>query len=338
MSARKGWGFTLHNYTAENVQAFRDLYNPEDDGSIIVYICWGYEICPTTGTPHLQGYVHLSKRKRRNQVLELLPVHAHLTGANGTAKDNQKYCSKEDTKDPNAEVPFEEWGTCPGGPGTRNDLHEACAMAQAGKRLRDIVELYPVAVAKFHRGLTVVRGLRSRVPRPRPEVWVFWGEPGAGKTFGCRQQANDQFADDEIYSHRGGKWWQDYDGEKCVIFNDFTGGCISVTEWNRLIDTEPYALETKGGSAWAEFTKVLISSNYPPSLWWNVPVGRMRAALRRIDKCVFVGYGEGDKSYENAIWTTHNPAGVPQQAASYMLEIEPQPVFGPMQHFTHDAF
>jgi hypothetical protein len=323
MSARKGWCFTLNNYTQEHIYNLRDLI----DGTNIAYLVFGREV-GEQGTAHLQGYLHLSSKKRFNYVKDLLPGNPHIEGAKGTPSQNRTYCTKDGD--------FEEFGSCPGGQGSRSDLAEACELVKDGKRLRDIVETHPTVVAKYFRGLSVIRGLRPRKPRPKPTVWVLWGEAGSGKTYSSRQLANDQATDSEIYSHRGGKWWADYDGEKCVIFNDFTGSCISASNWCRLIDTEPFPLEFKGGSAWAEFTHLFISSNYPPFMWWNLPLERMRAAMRRIDKCIFIGFNGQAKSYENAVWTPHHPSTVPQQAASYMQGIEPQPLIGPIQHITGD--
>lgn len=64
---------------------------------------WGWqdEICPSTGTPHKQGYCRTMTQMRRKQLSELLPgVHLEV------ARDWNKlknYCKKEETRDPNGE-------------------------------------------------------------------------------------------------------------------------------------------------------------------------------------------------------------------------------------------
>ncbi|AXH75991.1 MAG: putative viral replication protein [Circoviridae sp.] len=332
MSARKGWCFTLNNYTEENIQQLRDLYDPDNEHSLFSYLIFGKEV-GEQGTPHLQGFVFLSTRKRFNWIHTKLPGGCHIEGANGTPHQNRTYCSKDGA--------FEEFGDCPGGQGARTDLASACELVRDGKRLRDLVDTHPTVVVKYYRGLSVLRGLRCREPRPKPFVTVYWGEPGAGKTYGSRSLAQSLFETGEIYNHRGGKWWQDYDGEKCIVHDDFTGASISVATWCRLFNTEPFCVETKGGSAWCEFTHAILTSNSPPSLWWRVCAVRKRAALRRIDRCVFIGYpNDSQRTYDSAVWTIHQPGLIPPQAFTYVQGLEPPqlggPFVGPIQHITGD--
>jgi hypothetical protein len=327
--ARVGWQFTLNNYTSEHIQQLRDLYNPEDGSCNVKYLIFGYELAPTTGTPHLQGYIHLSKKIRPNQVLALLPGHPHIEGANGSPKQNRTYCTKPETKDPNATEPFEEFGTVPGGQGSRTDLNGAVELVTSGKRLRDVAQEFPLAVVKFHRGLRVLQAFQPRETRALPRLQVFWGETRQGKSFRCRQLAEQEFEDSDIYCHRGGKWWDGYDGEKCVIFNDFTGSDISVKEWNKVFDEQPHWVETKGGSTWLEFTTCYISSNFPPSMWWpHVSLGRVRSAHERITSCNYVGTVSGNK-YDVPILKEHEPATVPPEAAAWMQELQPGINLGP---------
>jgi len=74
------------------VSHFKDL--PAD----VTYICFGKEV-GESGTPHLQGYLELKAKRRMNGVKELLGcARVHLAVSKGTAEENLKYCSKEDTE------------------------------------------------------------------------------------------------------------------------------------------------------------------------------------------------------------------------------------------------
>lgn len=53
-SAAKNWAWTINNPRQDMV----DHLNGLDLAAVgIRYICWGVEVAPTTGTPHLQGFL-----------------------------------------------------------------------------------------------------------------------------------------------------------------------------------------------------------------------------------------------------------------------------------------
>lgn len=82
--------FTVNNYTAEDEDLLRAMEKHD-----AIYLIFGREVAPNTGTPHLQGYVRFSKVKRPNAVLAIIPKGTHLENAKYSAAHNQKYCSKE---------------------------------------------------------------------------------------------------------------------------------------------------------------------------------------------------------------------------------------------------
>jgi hypothetical protein len=82
------------------------LNNPTDETHIylmslckekhgVTYLIYGREIAPTTGTPHLQGYICMVDRKRVTGMRKIIPG-AHFMAAKGTSQENIAYCSKED--------------------------------------------------------------------------------------------------------------------------------------------------------------------------------------------------------------------------------------------------
>ena len=70
-SQAKHWCFTLNNYTEEDVVRLQAL------GGEVDYLIAGKEV-GTNGTPHLQGLVSFSQRKRLAQVKALLGAKPHL--------------------------------------------------------------------------------------------------------------------------------------------------------------------------------------------------------------------------------------------------------------------
>jgi len=112
MSRSSQWCFTVNNYTNEHIAYLRAL--AEQDRT--TYIVWGKETAPTTGTPHLQGFILFSIRIRfstiRNTLNAHLP-HPHIERAI-TREQAAIYCKKDGD--------FEEHGVLPASnPGRRVD-------------------------------------------------------------------------------------------------------------------------------------------------------------------------------------------------------------------------
>lgn len=60
------WVFTLNNYTDSDIERLESLPYPE------YFVVFGQEVAPSTGTPHLQGFIRFSKRVRRTGVEKML--------------------------------------------------------------------------------------------------------------------------------------------------------------------------------------------------------------------------------------------------------------------------
>lgn len=88
ISASKNWCFTWNNYPENWVGSLAPLLEGCD-----AYI-FGYEICPTTGTKHIQGYIE-SKTKIRPAGYKGIPKSIHWEKAKGSRSENIEYCSKE---------------------------------------------------------------------------------------------------------------------------------------------------------------------------------------------------------------------------------------------------
>lgn len=83
MSRSKNYCFTINNYKPSDVTAV--------DTCSCDYICWGYEQCPTTGTPHIQGYVSWSIQRTVGATSKALGGRAHVRAARGSAAENRTY-------------------------------------------------------------------------------------------------------------------------------------------------------------------------------------------------------------------------------------------------------
>jgi len=87
LNKNRRWCFTLNNYTAEEIAHIKTYFDKDK------YVI-GEEICPTTGTPHLQGYFNVKNAISFATVKRILP-RANIRQCNGNEKSNFIYCTKE---------------------------------------------------------------------------------------------------------------------------------------------------------------------------------------------------------------------------------------------------
>lgn len=81
----RGFCFTWNNYP--------ESWRGTIDSLPVSYWIVGIEVAPTTGTPHLQGYIYFRNARTERSVRGLLPG-CHVVAARGSAEQNATYCSK----------------------------------------------------------------------------------------------------------------------------------------------------------------------------------------------------------------------------------------------------
>lgn len=135
----KRWCITVNNPPADWEAKMKTLTG-------LTYCVVGVESAPTTGTPHLQGYMEMDKRKQLSTMKKALEKigmgQPHLEVAKGTWEQNKTYCSKDgNTK---------EWGEpCPSTQGSRTDLTEYTKAVLEGKTFLELAHLHPGANARY---------------------------------------------------------------------------------------------------------------------------------------------------------------------------------------------
>ncbi len=138
------WVFTLNNYTDEQVEL---LKNSKD---YIQYIVWGYEIAPTTNTPHLQGYFECHKKITFNSLKKKIKISSiHIEKRKGSQTQAILYCRKEATEIFEQGEKIEQ--------GSRNDIKALFDMVKKGDEDTEIQEVFPSAYLKYYKGIDRVR-------------------------------------------------------------------------------------------------------------------------------------------------------------------------------------
>lgn len=266
-SRAKHWVFTLNNYTAEEEAFIRSLVSSNAD---VTYLCFGHEV-GESGTPHLQGYVSLSRRLRFSQVRDLLP-RAHLEVRRGSHADARQYCAKDDVDD------FFEEGEEPVEQGARSDLESLKNDLRSGKRMADIADDHFATFLKYQRGIFSYRNVVAPKRAWICSVVVYWGRTGSGKTSSVYQNLPDSSS---LYVHPGGQWFDGYDQHPIVLFDDFSGSCFKISYLLKLLDRYPMQVPVKGGFvSWCPH-EIYITSNLDPHSWYSGAHDEHVAALLR---------------------------------------------------------
>lgn len=266
----KHWCFTLNNYTGPEYETLVAVGT--ELALDVVYLIVAKEV-GESGTPHLQGFVSFSRRKSLSQCKSIIGVRAHLEVAKGTPKQAADYCKKDGE--------FEEFGTLPKGQGSRTDLSAVVSAVKEGKSLREIADENPAAIIRYGNGIQRLRMFFRPERTIPPQIKVFWGPTGTGKT-----RRVWEFADHEkLWVHPGDKWFDGYDGHPLVLFDDFDGSWFKLSFLLRLLDRYPMMVQQKGGYChWAP-TTIYITSNIEPKKWYeNSLQEHQNALLRRLNE------------------------------------------------------
>lgn len=180
----------------------------------------------------------------------------------------------------------------------------------SGTSFRDLAGDHFSAFIRYERGLRSYRRLTTERRDWPMEIMVIVGPSGTGKS----RWARTHFP--TAYWKPKGPWWDGYDGEETVVFDEMYGHCFPYTELLQLLDRYPYAVQVKGGVI--EFTsrRIIMTSNQHPMDWYSSEKTHsgpwegspLHRRLKEFGKLVFTGEvhrpvpelpvaAEGDLSY-----------------------------------------
>lgn len=249
-------------------------------GKNLLYGVCQYERGVVGQTMHLQGFVAFKERcgVSAAAMQRALPGSWH-TRAKGSAFDNRKYCTKEDTR---VEGPW-EFGTCPEEKqGSRSDLEDIRLMFEEGRTMQEVAEKHFGSFVRYYKGFEKYMSFRMKKRSERTRFILHIGEPGTGKTTGVIEKYPD------AYWMIDNGYWDDYNGEETVVFDEFVGWCPYHTLM-RYGDSTPMRIHARYGDKQFLAKRLILISNKFPWDWYNYKEKNldMRSLFRRFDVIYF---------------------------------------------------
>lgn len=274
-----------HGHPTQNW--FGTYHSPETDGDSpilpfdpyfheIQWVRGQWECPPGAKRPHAQFVVILKKPAREPEARRHLklptepftPFVQYLRPA-GNLDAAIVYCSKPDHR---VGEPF-EYGTAPSGKSLASGYSSAGQMAKDGRTLKEIADAYPSVFMRHHASLTKLVAMydKKRSLEETPEVEIHWGITGSGKSYFI-----DRTYPDAYRKIRDPRWWDGYQGEDVVLFEEFNPvneddprKKFPLTEMLQILDRYSYRMEIKNSTMQLKAKKFIFTSNINPTLWWE---------------------------------------------------------------------
>lgn len=244
----QNWTFTLPNYT----EAELDQISNWDSK----YLIYGFETCPKTGTPHLQGYVVWNCVKRLS-TLKRLNNRVHWEVAKGNHEQNIRYCSKEDR------TPYEK--------GERPVDGRKRPNAKKILKTDEINGTKKLATRRTVYGMHLEKEMFREIQKnelQKPEIVYVYGSTGVGKTYFALQEALLRFGYDNVATMRFDKngFCHCNDPQRdCLVWMEFRPSCLDAASFLELTDGYGCHLNVKHGSMFIRPKCIYVCSILNPS-------------------------------------------------------------------------
>ena len=273
--------FTHCNYKTEDIDYLKHVVGP-----LCTWMIVGKETCPTTGTPHLQGFVYLKKKMSENKIKKSIMRFpsgkmAVCIPAKGNNQSQKAYCSKEgdffeigeqprDAGEAGAEASTSRWDRIRVLAQTNNNYNTF--FDAVNDEFPDVALNMVDKLPKYYE-----QNNKSKIPKKLDVVaeWMM-GPPGTGKSYAAREENPDAYV-----KCATGKFFDGYDGEDCIILEDLDQYSLKdiMPIFKQLTDQYQLRVEIKGTTKLIRPKKIVVTSNYSISHLFPEPT--MCAAVTR---------------------------------------------------------
>lgn len=230
--------------------------------SQVKYLIFQREICESTGNQHFQAYIELNNPMRMTGIKKLINDETvHLEIRRGTRDQAREYCMKEESKIGKTRE-LGDWKKCQG---YRSDIADAKKSIDAGATELYMWELHFPEMVKYGKSMKRYLELKVQERNWITEVYIFWGEPGSGKSLAANSIENMY-----VMPYPQGKVWvsDKYSHQENVLFDDFEGSQLPIKMWDRMCDRYPMEVECKGGFTTWNPRRIYFTSNFHPKKWY----------------------------------------------------------------------
>lgn len=252
---KRCFSFTLNNYTDVELEELRAAASKYE------YLIVGKEV-GLEGTPHLQGYIVLHKKRTYAAIHKDIPClkRSHLEESRKGPLANITYCSKSSQ--------FEEIGVRPDTSQkkseetkkrTRDDKALQFKAAMDDGMSQESLALSMPGDYFYNSRVLLDSYFRTKKPKSRPTVCVFLfvGPPGVGKSRIARQLLPKAYIKDPRT-----KWWNGYTCQPDVIMDDLGPKSIDINHLLRWFDRHSCTVETKGSMMPLYGERFIVTSNF----------------------------------------------------------------------------
>lgn len=272
----------LANYGSKSLNWCFTINNPDGTDYLqptptIKYMVYQLET-GENGTPHLQGFIKMDHavslqcmRKLwcycgatpRQKCKTNMCCRAHLEIAKKPAQARQ-YCMKEDTR---TDGPWEFGEWAPSQQGRRSDIEDITDVALKHGYKRAAQE-HPYQFVRYFKGLKEIINVNAKDRDEEPIIIVLWGATGTGKSWTARKLMPEDRDQYWVWDPSLGKWFQNYEQQDYVIFEEFRGQ-VPFGQLLTLLDRYSCYVEYKGGSTKFVATRIVFTSPVHPKFWYE---------------------------------------------------------------------
>ncbi len=244
------------------------LNNPQDqevnfDDATMTYLIGGEEICPKTGTLHIQGYTVFKVRKRLSAVKKVMP-RAHWEIKMGTITEASDYCKKDGK--------FAEFGTIPQEQKeTAKKMMEARWQdAKAAAKIGDFESIPASMLMRYYHSFKRYHQDNPVIPddlEKKDNYWII-----APSQHGKSRYVRKRFGK-SMYDKAPNKWFTGYLDQETLLCDDFGPQQCQYLGWymKRWADEYAFPMGTKGGGKFIRPKHVVVTSQYEIYECWEDP-------------------------------------------------------------------
>lgn len=172
-------------------------------------------------------------------------------------KDAIKYVKKDGK--------FVSKGTCPYKEVTsKREMNELLLRGNLNQLVDDgVISIYNLP--RLRRALEEYKNGQIQRKFEAKEVYWFYGPTGTGKTREAFKEATEKWSLEETWiSHSDDKWYDGYNGQKCVILDDIRASTWGFSNLLRITDRYPIDVPIKGGFVHWDPAMVIITAPGAP--------------------------------------------------------------------------